>query len=104
MIQPIFHYGIHFIGPFIIARIFYYKTWKSVYIIMFLGFLIDLDHLLANPIFNPNRCSINFHILHSYYAIAVYFILAFFKSTRLIGFGLLVHILADIVDCYFISL
>ena len=23
--------------------------------------LIDLDHLLANPVFDPDRCSINFH-------------------------------------------
>ena len=35
--------------------------WKKAYIIMLLTMLVDLDHLLANPIFDPNRCSINFH-------------------------------------------
>ena len=63
--------------------------------------LIDLDHLLANPIFDPNRCSINFHPLHTYYALAVYILLTLFKNTRLIGLGLVIHIIADIVDCSF---
>lgn len=62
--------------------------------------LIDLDHLLAAPIFEANRCSINYHPLHSYYAIIVYLILPFFKRTRLIGLGLVVHIIADLMDCY----
>lgn len=61
--------------------------------------LIDLDHLLATPIFNPNRCSINFHPLHSYYAMAIYVLLLFFKKTRLLGIGLLIHLFADAVDC-----
>ena len=34
--------------------------------------LVDLDHLLATPIFKENRCSINFHPLHSYVAIGFY--------------------------------
>ena len=42
---------------------------------MYAVMLIDLDHLLATPIFDPARCSIGFHPLHSYYAIGVYFIL-----------------------------
>ena len=66
---------------------------------MILGMLIDLDHLLATPIFAPNRCSINFHPLHSYYAIAIYILLLIPKKTRLIGLGLVIHILADSVDC-----
>ena len=68
---------------------------------MLLGMLIDLDHLLATPIFDSNRCSINFHPLHSYYAIAVYILLVMPKLTRLIGLGLIIHIIADSVDCLF---
>lgn len=102
MLQPILHYGIHCIGPLVIALFFYKQNWRKAYLVMLLGFLIDIDHLVANPIFDPHRCSINFHFLHSYYAIALYAILAFVKPTRLIGIGLLIHILADIVDCYFI--
>ena len=62
--------------------------------------LIDLDHLLASPIFSANRCSINFHPLHSYYAIAVYVALLIPKKTRLVGLGLVIHILADTADCW----
>lgn len=61
--------------------------------------IIDLDHLLATPLFDANRCSINFHPLHTYFSMFVYVILLFFKKTRILGIGLLIHMLADLVDC-----
>lgn len=69
---------------------------------MLAAFIIDLDHLLADPIFDPNRCSINFHPLHSYFAIALYLILLIPKKIRIIALGLIAHIIADSVDCYLI--
>lgn len=99
MLQPTLHYGIHFILPLVVAFVFFKNRWIKAYCIMILGMLIDLDHLLATPIFDSNRCSINFHPLHSYYAIALYIILLFPKQTRLIGLGLTIHIIADTVDC-----
>lgn len=63
--------------------------------------LIDLDHFLANPVFNPNRCSINFHPLHSYYAVGIYIIMLIPNKTRILAIGLLIHILADSADCLF---
>lgn len=99
MLKPLLHYGLHFGLPIGIALIFYKKNWKIALGIMLLGFLIDLDHLLANPMFDPNRCSINFHPLHTYYAMGVYVILLLPKKTRLIGLGLACHIIADFVDC-----
>ena len=42
--------------------------------------LVDVDHLLASPIYAPNRCSINFHILHTYYAMGVYVLLLYLKN------------------------
>lgn len=101
MLQNIAHYGCHIILPLVVALIWYKPRWRYAYLIMLAGFLIDLDHLLASPIFSANRCSINFHPLHSYYAIAVYVILLFPKPTRLIGLGLVIHIIADVVDCSF---
>jgi hypothetical protein len=100
MIQPYVHYGIHFGLPLIVAVVFYKKHWLKAYGLMILGMLIDLDHLLATPIFDSNRCSLNFHPLHSYYAIAVYFILLIPIKTRLIGIGLVIHIIADAADCW----
>ncbi|WP_067150430.1 DUF6122 family protein [Pseudotamlana agarivorans] len=99
MIQPFIHYGCHFLLPLAVALIWYKPQWKMAYIIMICGMLIDLDHLLATPIFEPNRCSINFHPLHSYYAIVVYVLLLLPKKTRLIGLGLVIHIISDAVDC-----
>ncbi|MFT5250084.1 MAG: hypothetical protein ACI93P_001819 [bacterium] len=61
--------------------------------------LVDVDHLLARPIYAPNRCSINFHILHSYYAIVIYLILFYFKKFRIVSIGLLFHMLTDFIDC-----
>ena len=99
MIQNLVHYGIHFIVPLIIALVFFKSRWQFAFIIMASMIAIDLDHLLATPIFDPNRCSINFHPLHSYYAIGVYVLLALLKKTRLLGIGLLIHIIADSADC-----
>ncbi len=66
---------------------------------MALTMIVDLDHLLANPIYDPNRCSINFHPLHSYPAILLYIIMAAFPKSRLIGLGLLLHMGIDLTDC-----
>ncbi|TGV00320.1 DUF6122 family protein [Flavivirga abyssicola] len=101
MLQTTVHYGCHILIPLAVALIWYKPYWKLAFFIMFSGMSIDLDHLLANPVFDPNRCSINFHPLHSYYAMAVYLILLLPKKTRLIGLGLVIHIIADIVDCSF---
>lgn len=99
-IKFITHYSFHFIVPGIIAYFFFNKQWKKVYLILIAGIIIDIDHLLANPIFDPNRCSINFHPLHSYYAIIIYWIIFIIKKTRIIGLALLLHILADTIDCF----
>lgn len=99
MLQSSLHYGIHFGLPLVVALLFFKSNWKMAYLLMVLGMLIDFDHLLATPIFDPKRCSINFHPLHSYYALIVYIALSIFKKTRLIGLGLCIHILADVVDC-----
>ncbi|MDT0607002.1 DUF6122 family protein [Croceitalea rosinachiae] len=102
MLRHILHYGIHFIVPIAIGLFFFKKDQLKIILILLASMLIDLDHLLANPIFDSNRCSVNFHPLHSYWAIAIYLILTYLKKTRILGLGLLIHILADLVDCAFI--
>lgn len=99
MLQSVIHYGIHFGLPLIVSFFFFRTHWKMAYLIMMAGMLIDLDHLLATPLFDPGRCSINFHPLHTYYAMVVYVGFLFFKKTRILGIGLLIHILADATDC-----
>ena len=62
--------------------------------------LVDLDHLLANPIYDPNRCSIGFHPLHTTFPVIVYVLLTLFSKTRLVGLGLVIHMALDYIDCY----
>ncbi len=100
MFRFILHYGIHFILPILIGLIFFKEHRLKVILILLGGILIDVDHLWANPIFDPNRCSIGFHFLHSYWAIGLYFVLLFYKPTRIIGLALVIHIFADSVDCW----
>jgi len=103
VLQPILHYSLHFLFPFLIAWILYREKWFKVGLIMLSTMLVDLDHLLANPIFDPNRCSINYHFLHTYWAIGFYAILLFFPKARIIAIGLLLHMATDFQDCLWIN-
>ncbi|MCO7186688.1 MULTISPECIES: DUF6122 family protein [Tenacibaculum] len=100
--QQFIHYFLHFGFPVFIAFFFFKKNWIKVAITLLATMLVDIDHLLAIPIFDPNRCSFGFHLFHSYYAIGVYVILLFFKRPyNIIGLGLLLHMLTDFIDCLF---
>src|SRR6056297_2254063 len=99
ILRFIIHYGMHFILPFAVAAIFYRKYfWKASLLILSAN-LIDQEHLLASPIFDPDRCSIGFHLLHSYPAILIYMILLLVPKVRLLAIGLLLHIVTDFLDC-----
>ncbi|WP_239541285.1 DUF6122 family protein [Cryomorpha ignava] len=98
--QTFIHYFLHLVFPFFIAFLFFRKDWKKVYLILIATMLVDLDHLFANPIFQADRCSINFHFLHTYYAMLIYVLLLFFrKPFNVIGIGLLFHMLTDFINC-----
>ncbi|MCF6189430.1 MAG: DUF6122 family protein [Cocleimonas sp.] len=79
--------------------LFFRLHWKQAYIVMMLTMLVDIDHLLANPVYDPSRCSINFHPLHRFVPIAIYVLLSFIPKTRFLGIGLVVHMLLDSLDC-----
>ncbi len=100
MIHPAIHIALHFLIPGLIAILFFKYRWKQAWLIMALTMIVDLDHLLASPIYDPNRCSINFHPLHTYPAILLYLIMAAFPKSRLIGLGLLLHMGIDLTDCF----
>jgi len=97
------HYGMHFLAPGLIAYFFFRNNWKKVWFIFILTMLVDIDHLVATPLFDANRCSINFHPLHSYYAIGCYFVLLIPSKTRIVAIGLLFHMLTDFTDCFWIK-
>ena len=97
------HYGIHFLVPIAIGLLLFKEHRLKVILILLAGIVIDVDHLWANPIFDPERCSIGFHLFHSYWAIVVYFGLLFFKKTWIFGLALLIHIFADAMDCFLMT-
>ena len=70
--RTITHYGLHFVAPVLLALIFFRKEHRlKAFVIMLATMIVDADHLLADPIFDPNRMSIGFHPLHSYIAIVI---------------------------------
>jgi hypothetical protein len=93
------HLLAHATVPGVVAWLSFHRIWPRAWAIMFSTMLVDLDHLLADPIYDPNRCSIGFHPLHSYPAMAGYILLALWPRTRLLGIGLVIHMTLDALDC-----
>jgi len=93
------HIGLHFFVPLLVAGAFFKKRWMHAYFVMIATMLVDVDHLLATPIYDPGRCSIGFHPLHQPWFMALYVVLCFFPKTRLVGVGLVLHMCLDSVDC-----
>ncbi|MFN1835953.1 DUF6122 family protein [Balneola sp. MJW-20] len=111
-----FHIALHFIVPLVTARIFYSYKAGLAFIIMIATMLVDLDHLMADPVYDPARCSIGFHPLHTLPLITIYLLmytLPFFIRSKhqekthfgpamiiqLTGLGLLIHMALDWLDC-----
>ncbi|PHS14968.1 MAG: hypothetical protein COA86_15005 [Kangiella sp.] len=107
------HLILHFIIPLLIAFAFidYFFVYFSsiskikfpklllIWALMMLTMIIDLDHLLATPIYQIDRCSIGFHPLHRLLPILFYFFLCIPKKTRVFGVGLIIHMILDSIDC-----
>jgi hypothetical protein len=98
------HVALHFVVPVGIAYAFFRPQWLRASLIMIATMVVDLDHLLATPLYDPNRCSIGFHPLHTAPAIVFYALLLLPKPTRLIGLGLMIHMALDVIDCGVMSM
>ena len=103
MFRPIVHLGLHVIVPAMASKLLFPDRWKTAWLVMMSAMIIALDHLLAHPIYDPNRCGINFHPMHSLPAIAIYAILAATPKTRVLGFGLVIHVMLDGLDCLWMN-
>tara|TARA_B100000446_G_scaffold40601_5_gene36294 strand:+ start:19346 stop:19669 length:324 start_codon:yes stop_codon:yes gene_type:complete len=95
----VFHIFLHFLVPLLASLAVSRQHWLKIWLIMMATMAVDLDHLLANPIYDPSRCSIGFHPLHQWPWFIVYGGLSAFKQTRWIGLGLLIHMALDSIDC-----
>jgi len=96
------HYGNHLLVPFLFAYLVWPTAWRKAGLLIAATIVIDLDHLLATPIFAPNRCSIGFHPLHSWLAGLLYCGLLLIPKWpwRLLGIGCLWHLITDAIDCW----
>ena len=83
LLRTLVHYGLHFLFPILIALLWPKRRWLTVYLLLLGTMAIDVDHLLARPIFDPNRCSVGTHLLHSYPMIVIYVLLLFLPYRRL---------------------
>jgi hypothetical protein len=108
------HLALHFIIPVIVALVFYRRRWRVTALILVATMVVDIDHLLAEPVYDPARCSIGFHPLHTAFPLVIYGILALLPliagqvgihnrrgvwTLHLIGVGLLIHMALDWSDC-----
>ncbi len=97
--RAVIHLILHAAVPLALALVFHRERWLRAWLWMLAGWLIDVDHLLADPIYVPDRCSIGFHPLHTAPAALVYALLLLPRRTRLLAIGLLVHVGLDALDC-----
>ena len=109
------HIILHIVVPIALALACYRPRWRSAALVMLATIVVDADHLLADPIYDPERCSIGFHPLHTAPAIAAYVLMVvaplllrgpaavrYATATRvahLAGLGLLIHMALDAIDC-----
>lgn len=104
------HIALHFLVPLLTAMTFYRQRWRVATGIMVATMVVDVDHLLADPVYDPERCSIGFHPLHTTPAIGIYAALAVLpllvggdrtglRVMHLVGVGLLIHMVLDGLDC-----
>ena len=117
-VTDMLHIALHFAVPLVVALTVYRSRWRDATLILIATMLVDLDHLLADPIYDPDRCSIGFHPMHAAPALAVYVALfalpllltrkaggpdlaPIARTLHLIGLGLLIHMTLDWSDCLF---
>lgn len=98
-VRPVAHLLLHAAAPLAVSLVFHRSHWRRAWLVLLAGWLIDVDHLLADPIYAPGRCSIGFHPLHRAPAALLYVAMLLPKRTRLLAVGLLIHLGLDAMDC-----
>ena len=101
VLRHILHYSSHLLVPWVFGKLLWKENWWKAPLIMLGTMAIDLDHLLAAPVFDPNRCSLGFHPLHTAWAAIVYVGLLVIPSWkwRAVAAGCLCHLCIDWMDC-----
>src|SRR5574341_1130306 len=98
-LASIVHLALHAALPGAVAWLLFRAQGRRAWLVMLATMLVDFDHLLADPVYDPNRCGIGLHPLHTVPAIAAYGVLAVLPFSRVVGVGLLLHMALDLLDC-----
>ncbi len=95
------HYAGHLLMPFVLGKVFWKENFLKYGFMMAGTLIIDLDHLLADPILDPGRCSIGYHPLHTFWAGLVYvgLLVVPARQLRVVAVGCLWHLCTDALDC-----
>lgn len=101
MLRHVIHYFLHLVFPYFLAKKIDKNDYLKVYFALLSSMLIDLDHLFADPIFDPNRCSIDFHFLHQTQFFFIYLVGFLFAKNyiKIFFLGLMLHLITDKLDC-----
>lgn len=108
MLRGRVNWAVHFAGNALVAlaiaaaRARGVPAWRDVgllFVPMAASNLMDADHLLADPIYDPARCSINFHPLHHALAMPAYALALLAARTRWLAVGVWTHLALDALDC-----
>jgi len=118
--RSVIHLILHALVPWLVVVAVVPKGQRRfVFGLLMATMLVDADHLLATPIYAPNRCSILFHPLHQVLPMVVYGLMVLWPVVLLamkrvmkqweiimgwIGLGLLIHMLLDASDCVWMRL
>ena len=99
----VIHLALHVLVPLAVALVAA-RRWPDrrvgyLFAMMMLSMVIDVDHLLATPIFDPERCSVGFHPLHTVIPTLLHVAMLAIPTLRWLGVGLCIHIGLDALDC-----
>lgn len=93
------HLVLHVVVPALVTLIFYRRYGWAAFLRLMAGMVIDVDHIRAVPFYDPTRCSINYHFLHTPIPIILYCTLLFVPRLRMFSVGLIIHIALDYLNC-----
>jgi hypothetical protein len=97
--RAIAHLALHVALPLAVAGLFRRRPFWPTAALLFAGMVIDVDHVLATPMFDQNRCSIGFHPWHSLPAMALYAVMLAAPRLRVLAIGVWLHLALDGLDC-----
>jgi hypothetical protein len=132
--RALIHLFLHVLLPLIVAYLYVLirtsiepqLSFAAVFLLLMATMAVDVDHLLATPIYSPGRCSIWFHPLHTFWPMVIYGLMAVWplviklvavkRATQvkapvnkthmiigILGAGLVIHMILDWIDCLWMN-